>query len=187
MIRAVRIHGADDAAFVHVRAQFRENLADFDAALAVFLEFERGFEQVAGFALGLQIAVGNRFAVELVEHRLGIESIDLGRAAVQKQEDDVFGAGGKLRRFGRERIGVQGAVDDRRRPASPAKAVIPKPVPNVLRQSRRVIILVHKLKFVRSHQNLSVFGPALFVIASAIRAPRRKSSASFFSSAEGGR
>ena len=37
-------------------------------------------------------AAGQRLAVVLVEHRLGIEAVDLRQAAVHEQEDDVLGA-----------------------------------------------------------------------------------------------
>ena len=36
-------------------------------------------------------AAGQRLAVVAVEHRLGIEAVDLRQAAVHEQEDDVLG------------------------------------------------------------------------------------------------
>ena len=39
-------------------------------------------------------AAGQRLAVVLVEHRLGIEAVDLRQAAVHEQEDDALGRAG---------------------------------------------------------------------------------------------
>jgi len=59
------------------RRRAREQLADFDAALAVALKLEGRAERAGGLALGAQVRTRQRFAVILVEQRLGIEGIDV--------------------------------------------------------------------------------------------------------------
>ena len=54
MIRDVRVHRADDADVVDALADLGEDLADFDAGLAVLLELERRLEEPAGLAFGLE-------------------------------------------------------------------------------------------------------------------------------------
>ena len=51
-----------------------------------------------------RLAVRQRLAVVLRQHRLGIEGIDVRRAAVHEEEDDALGLAGKRRRFGRQRV-----------------------------------------------------------------------------------
>ena len=114
MVGPVRIHGTDHAAIVDAGADFRKDIADLNAALAVLLEAEGRFQQVAGLALGLQIAGGHGLAVVLIEHRLGVEGIHLRGAAVQKKEDDAFRFGREVGRFGGERIGFDGGPNGRR-------------------------------------------------------------------------
>ncbi len=77
MIRNIRVHGADDAHIVHALAQHREDLADFNTALSVFLEREGRLHQVPGFALMLRNLAGQRLAIVLFQHRLGIETVHL--------------------------------------------------------------------------------------------------------------
>ena len=94
------------------RATLRKEVADFDAALAVLAELERRGEGGAGLALG---APGCRRAAAwpayFVEHRLGIERIDVRRPAVHEQVDDVLGLGREMRRRWRaERVPADGGL-----------------------------------------------------------------------------
>ncbi len=82
VIGDVGIHGADDATIVNARTEFGKDFADFDAALAVAVEFERRAEEAAGFALGFEIAGGHGLAAVFLEQRFGVEGIDLRGAAV---------------------------------------------------------------------------------------------------------
>jgi len=98
VIGAVGVHGTDHADVVDALADIGEYLAELDAALSEFLELKWGLQQVAGFALGLQVGGGHRLAVVLGEHRLGVEGVHLAWAAVEKQEDYALGFGGEVRR-----------------------------------------------------------------------------------------
>src|SRR5262249_49744944 len=49
--------------------------------------------------------VGQRLAVELRQRRLGVEGIDVRRAAVHEQPDDAPGGGGEVRLLRREPAG----------------------------------------------------------------------------------
>ena len=67
---------------VHTLGDVREGVADRDAGLAVFFEFPRtGEDGAVVVELGrLDIEQLRRIlAIELVEHRLGVEGVDLGR------------------------------------------------------------------------------------------------------------
>jgi hypothetical protein len=68
-----RIMQMSSAHSAHVRPQ----LAELQAGLAVLLELERRLHQVAGLALRLHRAAGQRLTVVLVEHRLGVEAVDV--------------------------------------------------------------------------------------------------------------
>ena len=72
--------------------------------LPYLLELERRPHQVAGLALGLQLAGRHGLAVVLVQHRLGIERVHLRQAAVQEEEDYVLGFGREVRGLGVQRI-----------------------------------------------------------------------------------
>ena len=115
------------------RADVREQLADLHAALAVLLERERRSHQRAGLALGGDRAAGQRLAVVLVEHRLGIEAVDLRQAAVHEQEDDALGA------FAGVIAAATSAARATESLTRPANAIMPKPLPMRHSASRRVI------------------------------------------------
>ena len=101
VIRHVGLHRSDDANVVDALADIGEDLADLDAALAVLLEFERRAEGRAGLALGPEI-LGRQFLARVrVEHRLGVEGVDLRRPTVHEQVDHPLRLrrqGGRLRR-----------------------------------------------------------------------------------------
>ena len=51
--------------------------------------------------------LGNALARQPIDERLRIEQIEMARAAFHEQEDDAFGPGGEMLRFGGQRIGGQ--------------------------------------------------------------------------------
>ena len=112
MVGDVGDHRPDDAELVDDSGHVRKDFADFDAVAAVFPEGEGGPHQGAGGELGARGLVGQRLAVVLVEHRLAVEGIDLGEPALQEHDNDVFGLGSEVRRFGRP--GVAGDRDGSR-------------------------------------------------------------------------
>ena len=79
------------------------------AALADLMEIEWTAHVVAfatfhgGFLLPF---AGELREVHLVEHGLRIEGIDVRRTALHHEENAVLGLGRKVRRFGRERVGL---------------------------------------------------------------------------------
>ncbi len=96
MIGDVGVHRADHADVVDHPGRVREQVADFDPALAVLLELEGRAHGRAGLALGGQIG-RHRLAVVAVEHRLGVERVDVRRPAVHEQVDDPLGPGSQRR------------------------------------------------------------------------------------------
>ena len=80
------------------------NLRHLHAALTAFAERKRRREQIAGRALRLRSAARHRLPVVLRQHRLGIEGIDMGHAAVHHQVDDALCLRRKMRRLGRKRV-----------------------------------------------------------------------------------
>ena len=68
-------------------------------------ELERRGEGRAGPALGAEVAGGQRLARVLGERGLGVEGIDVGRAAVHEEVDDALGLGREVRLLGREWVG----------------------------------------------------------------------------------
>src|SRR5229473_136572 len=101
MIRDVAAHRTDYAHIVDGFAQLGKNIADFDAALSIFLETERRFHEIANLhrvsGSGDRVGARHWLAVVLIEHRLWIESIDLRWAAIEEQKDDSFHFGRKVR------------------------------------------------------------------------------------------
>ena len=103
------------------------------------LELERRGERGAGLALGRQrCRRAAAWPAYFVEHRLGVERIDVRRAAVHEDVDDALGFGGEVGR-------VRAAVD--RSTAAVAfwapmirspSASAPKPMPQRWSSSRRV-------------------------------------------------
>ena len=104
------VDGADDADVVDALADVGEELADFDAALAVALELEGRLHEGAGLALVAEVAAGHGLAVVLGEHGLGVEAVDVRQAAVHEEEDDVLCLGLEVRVLDHPRAGGIGDV-----------------------------------------------------------------------------
>lgn len=126
MIRHIRVHGTNHADVINVRGDVREEVADFDAALAVRLELEGRLKGRARLALGLEIVHRQRLAVELGEHGLGIKGVHVRRPAVGEDVDDAFGLGGKLRGTRGERGVVADLIGEQTRAEQLRQAQHPK-------------------------------------------------------------
>ena len=123
-------------------ATCENNFADLDAALPVFLELERRGKRRAGLAFRGQVLHRQRLAGILVQGRLGIEGIDVRRAAVGKNMNDSLGLARKLRRLGQERRDIafraRAAPPNRPWKEDSARPIAPMPMPQRHRKSRRV-------------------------------------------------
>ena len=76
MIGHVGVHRADHGNVINARSDMREEVADFDAALAVLLEFERARKCSPGLALGCENAVE---AVKIERRVIGILIVENAR------------------------------------------------------------------------------------------------------------
>ena len=115
--------------------------------------------------LGRDRPAGQRLAVILVEHRLGIEGVDLRRAAVHEQEDDALGARGVIQ------LALVDAAVLRERPGRPDDRLADQagerqhaePVAHPAQASRRVsgcrdlcgAMSIHEQEFARAEQDSS--------------------------------
>ena len=102
MVELVGVHGADQRDVVRHRADVWQQVAEFHAALAVWLEFALGSHQhrrllfdegepyVGGHFLG------QRFAAQFVQLGLGIEEVDVTRCAGHENENTALGLGRKV-------------------------------------------------------------------------------------------
>ena len=106
MIHSFADHRSDDAKIIGAVADMGEQVADRDAALARVFEGPRRFHQRPGFFVGESERAlhRQRLTVIAIEPRLGIERIDARGTTVHEQKDHTFGAGSKVRLFGREGI-----------------------------------------------------------------------------------
>lgn len=108
MIGDIGVHGADDAEVVGAGGDVGEDVGDFEAALAVALELVGRPHEGAGLAFGAEVFARHGLAMEAVEFGFGVESVDLGGAAVGEDVDDVFGFAAELGGVGDERVGGSG-------------------------------------------------------------------------------
>jgi hypothetical protein len=102
----IGLHRADQADVIHALAQVREEIADQRAALAAGRNSQPGlsnrrcwFESPPPMPIVLPSAAKSFGLVERVHVR---------HAAIGEDEDDALGAGRKMRRLRRERIGGRG-------------------------------------------------------------------------------
>ena len=87
----------------------RKQVADRNARLPVMLELPRAGQCVAAAVeLGGLHLQPERFAVFLLQARLGVEGIHARRAAVHVEENDALGLGLEVRLLGRQRAGAFG-------------------------------------------------------------------------------
>src|SRR5258708_6686164 len=99
MVRYIGDHRSNDAEVIDILSDMREDLADLRAVLPILLEAERRPHQIPGCELGPRRFEGQRLAVELVQHRLVVETIHLRKPTLQENYDDVFSLRRKVRRF----------------------------------------------------------------------------------------
>ena len=71
-----------------------------------FLNVNGDFSRLPVLRSVCRLPEGIGLPLYFVEHRLGIERVHLRRSAVQEQIDDALGLGRKMRRLGRQRVGV---------------------------------------------------------------------------------
>ena len=101
MVGNVGVHRADDEEPVGMAGHRREQIADFEATLAMTPERERRGEGGAGAALGGEGA-GDFLAGVLLERHFAIEGVEVARAAVGEQMDHGPGPRGEVRGAGGE-------------------------------------------------------------------------------------
>ena len=105
VLREVRDHRAHDGQVVDTRSDPRKQVADRDAALAVLAKLPRASQHVADVVELRRVRLDlDRLAMLAVEPGLGVERVDLRRAAVHEQEDHARRLGRELRRPGGERV-----------------------------------------------------------------------------------
>ncbi len=125
MVDRLGVHRADDAEVVGDFAGVRQEVAVFDAGLAVFLEVgERAGERERGLiaaharqALPLTNRIGKRLKVAFTQQGLGVEGFELRRAARLEEVDDALGLGREVRAAGQGgRVGLAEDATHRERP-----------------------------------------------------------------------
>ena len=90
--RVSAVQRVNEAHVVHALGDVGKEFAHGDTGLPVFRELPRRFEQRARLGeLHPRLRTRVRFAVIAVQQRLGVEGIDLARAALHEQEDDPLG------------------------------------------------------------------------------------------------
>ena len=99
--RSAGVHRLDEAKVVGVLREVRPEVTDPRPALPPLPKFPCSVENfpTAGLVLQLDVQVvealeGKRLAVVFLQHRLGVEGIDLGDPAVHEEKDDPLGHGG---------------------------------------------------------------------------------------------
>ena len=106
MVGHIGVHATQHANVVDTFADIRENLADLDPRLPIFLELERRLHQVAGRPFGLDVGCRGLLTVILRQQRFRIEGIHLRRTTVHEEMNDALGFGLEVRGFrGQRRTG----------------------------------------------------------------------------------
>jgi hypothetical protein len=96
VVAVVGVATADDGEVVDHGTDAGEDIRDLDATLPALLEREGGLHEIAGGGVRGELFAGQGLAVLAGEFRLGIEGVDLRDAAVEEQENDVFGLGREM-------------------------------------------------------------------------------------------
>ena len=103
--RVRAMHRVDHAQVVDMLGDMREQFAHRNPALAVLLELPRRLEQVVRRReLNARLIERQRFAIVPIEQRLGVERIDLRRAALHEHEDHPLRPCRKVRLLRQQRI-----------------------------------------------------------------------------------
>ena len=105
MVRHIGVHRSDHAHIVDHLTDVRKQLTDFDAALAIFFEFEGRTICSSGFTFRSQV-IWDGLTVKLVEGWLGVKCINLGRTTVHEQVNNRFGLRLKMRILRKHRVRV---------------------------------------------------------------------------------
>ncbi len=100
----VGVHRIDDAQFIRLLREIREQLADPEPTLPVLRKFPARAEQLGAGDAARLVGIG-------VQLRLVIESIHVRRRAAHAEKDDAFRPRGEMRGLDGERAGRR-----RRRP-----------------------------------------------------------------------
>src|ERR1035438_3247155 len=90
------MHRANDAHVIHVLGDVGKYVTDFNSGLAVLLEAVGRWKSCSGFPLRRQVERNDLTRV-LLKGRLGVERVDLGRAAVHEEKDNALGFSWKWR------------------------------------------------------------------------------------------
>lgn len=106
------MHRADERDIIHAFRRMGQQVGDFHAAPAVFLEAPFGTQKlrIIGHELILRFAEFLRplLTVELIQQRFGIKRLDMAGAARHEQEDYGLRFGRMMRRLGGKRIVASG-------------------------------------------------------------------------------
>src|SRR5207249_3492489 len=100
--------GPNHGQVVDAAGEVREQVGDLDAALPRLLKRPSGAEESGVLSdelvLGLAEFLGPGLPMELVQKRLGVECLQVARAASHEEEDDGARLGGMMGGPGRQRI-----------------------------------------------------------------------------------
>ena len=110
VIRHIRVHRTNHRDVVDVFRDVRKQFADFDAALAVFFEFERRLKGRAGAAFGRQIIHRQAVCRAAARGPVWDQSVHVRRPAVGENMDDALGFGRKMSCPGRQGRGAGDSI-----------------------------------------------------------------------------
>ena len=103
----VTVHRPHDADVVNQGARFLKEGTHGNAALTVPPKLERRTHDSASLPLGRKTEIPGGLSVETIEKWLGIKRINLGRASLQKEVDDLLRFRREVRWLRRQRIDVR--------------------------------------------------------------------------------
>ena len=124
MIRDVAVHGTNDANIVDQGSGLLEQLADGNTALSAMPKLKRRAHDGTRLALGGQAETPCWFAMQTVEHRFGVERVDLRRPALDEEVHDVLRCRCEVGRFWRQRVEVRNRAGSGRRVLGLEPAVV---------------------------------------------------------------
>ena len=100
MVWDLRLHRANDGHVVDVACRLLEQVTHGNATFTILPETKGAFHRRAGATFSSQAEVSNVLSVPLVECWFGVKRVDLARAAVHEQVNDMLGTGREMRRLG---------------------------------------------------------------------------------------